>query len=89
MASIMADHNVEGHFVVLLRLWTSDVWRTVWESLELEVESFERLGPPLSTWSSLCQELRSRDVLAVLIRGALRWCLLGPTRMFLISREVH
>ena len=39
MASIMADHNVEGHFVVLLRLWTSDVWRTVWESLDIEVES--------------------------------------------------
>jgi hypothetical protein len=49
MASIMADHNVEGHFVVLLRLWTSDVWRTVWESLELEVESFERLWLPQTT----------------------------------------
>jgi hypothetical protein len=23
MASIMADHNVEGHLVVLLRLWTT------------------------------------------------------------------
>src|SRR5262249_11544534 len=60
MASIMADHNVEGHFVVLLRLWTSDVWRTVWESLELEVESFERLGLPYNTsdrdlWE-LCQQ---------------------------------
>ena len=41
MAGIMADHNVEGHFVVLLRLWTSDAWRAVWESLQLEVESFE------------------------------------------------
>ena len=39
MASIMADHNVEGHFVVLLRLWTSDVWRTVWESLDIEAPS--------------------------------------------------
>ena len=60
MASIMADHNVEGHFVVLLRLWTSDVWRTVWESLEIEVESFERLGLPYNTsdrdlWE-LCQQ---------------------------------
>jgi hypothetical protein len=44
MAGIMADHNVEGHFVVLLRLWTSAAWRAVWESLQLEVESFERLG---------------------------------------------
>jgi hypothetical protein len=38
MAGIMADHNVEGHFIVLLRLWTSDAWRAVWESLQLEVE---------------------------------------------------
>lgn len=60
MASIMADHNVESHLVVLLRLWTSDVWRTVWESLDLEVESFERLGIPYNTsdrdlWQ-LCQQ---------------------------------
>jgi hypothetical protein len=59
MASIMADHNVEGHFEVLLRLWTSDTWRPVWESLTLEVESFERLGIPYDTsdrelWQ-LCQ----------------------------------
>jgi hypothetical protein len=54
MASIMADHNVEGHFVVLLRLWTSDVWRTVWESLELEVESFERLGLPYTSQIAIC-----------------------------------
>lgn len=46
---IMADHNVEGHFVVLLRLWTSDVWAALWESLDLEVESFARLGLPYGT----------------------------------------
>jgi hypothetical protein len=45
MASIMADHNVEGHFVVLLRLWTSDGWMAIWENLEIEVESFELLRP--------------------------------------------
>jgi hypothetical protein len=49
MAGIMADHDVEGHFVVLLRLWTSVPWRTVGESLALEVESFERLGVPYDT----------------------------------------
>jgi hypothetical protein len=46
MAGIMADHNLEGHFVVLLRLWTSDAWVALWESLALEVESFSRLGMP-------------------------------------------
>ena len=45
---------------MLLRLWTSDVWRTVWESLDLEVESFERLGLPYNMsdhdlWQ-LCQQ---------------------------------
>ena len=60
MIGIVADHDVEGHFVVLLRLWTSDPWRTVWESLALEVESFERLGVPYDTsdrelWQ-LCQQ---------------------------------
>jgi hypothetical protein len=49
MAGIIADHNVEGHLVVLLRLWTSEAWRAVWESLPLEVESFERLGIPYDT----------------------------------------
>lgn len=44
MAGIMADHNIEGHFVVLLRIWTSNAWASLWESLELEVESFDRLG---------------------------------------------
>jgi len=56
----MADHNVEGHLVVLLRLWTSDAWKAVWEGLDLEVESFERLGIPHNTsdrdlWQ-LCQQ---------------------------------
>jgi len=49
MAGIIADHNIEGHFVVLLRLWTSNAWASLWESLELEVESFERLGIPYDT----------------------------------------
>ena len=59
MAGIMADHNVEGHVVVLLRLWTSAASRAVWECA-LEVESFERLGIPHDTsdhelWQ-LCQQ---------------------------------
>jgi len=56
----MADHNIEGHFVVLLRLWTSEAWAALWESLELEVESFVRLGIPYGTadrdlWQ-ICQQ---------------------------------
>lgn len=44
MAGIMADHNIEGHVAVLLRMWTSDPWKSPWESLAVEIESFERLG---------------------------------------------
>ena len=49
MTGIMADHNIEGHFVVLLRIWTSNTWASLWEDLELEVESFDRLGIPYAT----------------------------------------
>src|SRR5262249_4798109 len=35
------------------------------------------------------QELRRRDVLTTPIRRALRWWLLGTTRMLLISRQLH
>jgi hypothetical protein len=55
MAGIMADRNIEGHFAVLLRrIWTSAVWESLWESLEIEVESFERLGIPYSTPTVSC-----------------------------------
>ena len=49
MAGIIADHNIEGHFIVLLRIWTSNAWASLWESLELEVESFDRLDIPYDT----------------------------------------
>ena len=60
MTGIMADHNIEGHFAVLLRMWTSDPWRTLWESLAVEIESFERLGlsyetPDRDLWQA-CQQ---------------------------------
>jgi hypothetical protein len=49
MAGIVADHNIEGHFVLLLRLWTSAAWEPLWKSLSVEIESFERLGLPYET----------------------------------------
>ena len=63
MAGIMADHNLEGHFVVLLPLWTSDAWLMLWESLELEVESFARLGMPYNTSDrELWQVCQQREI---------------------------
>lgn len=49
MTGIMADHNIEGHFVALLRLWTSGPWKSLWESLSIETETFEGLGLPHET----------------------------------------
>lgn len=63
MASIMADHNVEGHFEILLRLWTSEAWRSFWESLELEIESFDHLGLPHNTSDrDLWRVCQQRDI---------------------------
>lgn len=44
MLKLMADHDVEGHLDILLRIWTSHAWNDLWESLQCEVASFQRLG---------------------------------------------
>ena len=44
MLTLMADHDVEGHLDVLLRIWTSDAWSDLWQSLQCEIVSFQRLG---------------------------------------------
>ena len=44
MLRLMADHDVEGHLDVLLRIWTSIRWRALWQALDCRIESFERLG---------------------------------------------
>jgi hypothetical protein len=60
MPTIMADHNVEGQFQVLLGIWTSAEWYDIWESLSCETQSFHRLGIPYNTSDSelwrLCQQ---------------------------------
>jgi hypothetical protein len=66
MTGIMADHNIEGHFVVLLRIWTSNPWASLWESLECEVESFDRLGIPYDTSDrELWQVCQQRDIVLI------------------------
>ena len=66
MARIMADHNIEGHFAVLLRIWTSAVWASLWESLEIEAESFERLGIPYGTSDrELWQICQQREIILI------------------------
>jgi hypothetical protein len=60
MPRIMADHNIERHFQVLIGICSSPEWAEIWASLACEVDSLERLGLPNETadvelWQ-LCQE---------------------------------
>lgn len=66
MPSLMADHDVEGHFRVLLRVVMSDVWHDFWAALGYQIQSFESLGIETNTadvrlWH-LCQE---RDIILI------------------------
>jgi len=66
MAGIMADRNIEGHVVVLLRIWTSNAWASLWESLALEVESFDRLGIPYDVSDrELWQVCQQREIVLI------------------------
>jgi hypothetical protein len=66
MTGIMADHNIEGHLVMLLRIWTSNEWESLWESLEIEVESFDRLGISYGTSDrDLWQMCQQRDIVLI------------------------
>jgi hypothetical protein len=68
MTNIIADHNSAGHLVILLRLWTSDVWVSLRESLVCEVESFERLGLPYDTSDGdLWQVCQQRNVVLITV----------------------
>lgn len=49
MPAIMADHDIEGHLQVLLRVLTSTDWRELWEELDVNIASFESLSIPYTT----------------------------------------
>jgi len=60
MPTIMADHDVEGHLRVLIRIWSSPDFIGLWAETGCSFESFERLGlepntPDRVVWN-LCQE---------------------------------
>lgn len=60
MPTIMADHDVEGHLQHLIRLWSSEEWNELWRALACHIETFQRLGIPLTMpdaeiWR-LCQQ---------------------------------
>ena len=84
MLRILADHNVERHVQVLVRIFSSPEWTGIWASLACQVDTFERLGIPHDTIDSelwqLCQE---RGI--VLITGNRNAD--GPTSLELAIRE--
>ncbi|MBI2877450.1 MAG: ACP S-malonyltransferase [Candidatus Tectomicrobia bacterium] len=49
MPAIMADHDIEGHLQVLLRVLTSTDWRELWDELDVNIASFESLSIPYTT----------------------------------------
>lgn len=66
MAGIMADHNIEGQFEALLRIWTADAWRGLWDSLAVEIGSFDQLGLPYDTSDRrLWQVCQQHDIVLI------------------------
>jgi hypothetical protein len=62
MKGILADADILGAFQLLQWKFQGEIWREVWESLNLAVESFDSLGLPPDTpdaeiWR-LCQSLQ-------------------------------
>lgn len=49
MPAIMADHDIEGHVQVLLRLIGSTEWSELWQEMAVQIESFTSLGLPYNT----------------------------------------
>ena len=92
MPSLMADHDVEGQFNLLLRLLMSDDWRDFWLHLGYDIDSFERLEiatdiADVDLWR-LCQE---RDIILItgnwpLSRGPAGWGLWQDAVLFMSWR---
>jgi hypothetical protein len=62
MTGILADGNIQGHLEILLRIWQGPMWREIWNSLGLTVQTFEELGlsrtsPDVLLWQT-CQDRR-------------------------------
>jgi hypothetical protein len=66
MKGILADHNVEGHLEVLLRIWQGTEWREIWESLNLTVKTFPALGLAVDTPDTLVwQACQSQQIVLI------------------------
>jgi hypothetical protein len=68
MRGILADINVGKQRDALLSIWTSDVWREIWNGLGLVIESFPTLGLSYDATDALIWTTCQREQL-VLISG--------------------
>jgi hypothetical protein len=66
MKGVLADINVQGHLDILLRVWQSETWREVWNSLAVAALKFADLGlNPKITDAVLWQECQDRQLVLI------------------------
>ena len=66
MAGVMADHNIEGHFRLLVMILEQEPWKEIWEDLEISVQSFDSLeiSPNISD-AELWQTCQSNEIVLI------------------------
>jgi hypothetical protein len=42
--AIVADVNIEGYFAIVLSRFQTEVWREIWDALDIRVVTFADLG---------------------------------------------
>jgi len=52
MKGILPDNDIHGYVSFLVRIWQSNAWREVWDSLALNVYTFDDLGLSLEATDS-------------------------------------
>jgi hypothetical protein len=65
MRGILADVNIGKHRKAILKIWTSEAWRDLWDPLGLPFHRFARLGLPDRTPDSLVWRARQRGQLVL------------------------
>jgi hypothetical protein len=65
MRGILADINSGKRLRAILAVWHSDVWRDLWYSLDLSVESFPALGLPFESSDAILWRTCQREGLVL------------------------
>ncbi len=66
MPRIIADHNIEGHLKVLVRILQTGPWAEIWNEIGVEIVSFENLGlSPDASDTDLWQGCQNHEVVLI------------------------